>query len=136
LIVADTNLVLYLLLPGPFHAAALRWAELEPQWVVPPLWRYEFTSAVNSYLRAGEVELSQGRLMIQRASQLLAEHERPVDQLEVLDLSLKTRLHPFDATYIVLAQRLDVVCVTNDRQMLERAPRWAKPLTRFPETGA
>jgi predicted nucleic acid-binding protein len=51
MIVADTNIVVYLMLPGDFTAAAETLLQTDPEWVAPILWRSEFCNALALYLR-------------------------------------------------------------------------------------
>jgi len=50
-IVADTNLIAYLVMPSPYTEAAERLLVREPDWVAPTLWRSEFRNVLALYLR-------------------------------------------------------------------------------------
>jgi predicted nucleic acid-binding protein len=55
-------------------------------------------------------------------------NEYEVDQSLVLQAATRWRLSAYDANYVVLAEMLDAVCVTSDRQMLERVPKVTRAL--------
>ena len=57
MIVADTNLIAYLLLPGPLTDRAGRVYERDPVWVAPPLWRSEFRNVLVLHVRTGRIPL-------------------------------------------------------------------------------
>ena len=53
MIVADTNLISYLVLEGSRTKAARRAWQRDPRWVVPTLWRSEFLNVLCLSVRAG-----------------------------------------------------------------------------------
>ncbi|MEN9805867.1 MAG: hypothetical protein RL756_375, partial [Pseudomonadota bacterium] len=59
MIVADSNVVAYLYLPGEHTAAAERLLEREPDWAAPILWRSEFRNILAGYLRRKDITLEQ-----------------------------------------------------------------------------
>ena len=67
MIVADTNLVAYLLIEGEqtAHARAV-WRE-DPAWKVPSLWRSELLNVLATSHRAGALTADEARLAWQRA---------------------------------------------------------------------
>lgn len=61
MIVADTNLIAYLLIPGPFSKDAERVQRRDPDWRAPWLWRSEFLNVLSLYVRTGKVTLAAER---------------------------------------------------------------------------
>lgn len=59
MIVADTNLIVYLVMPSPYTEAAERLLIRDPDWVVPFLWRSEFRNVLSLYLRKGLIRFDQ-----------------------------------------------------------------------------
>lgn len=57
MIVADTNLITYLLLPTPMTAAAETLYRDDPEWAAPLLWRSELRNVLALYLRKGLLPL-------------------------------------------------------------------------------
>ncbi|MCP9821885.1 type II toxin-antitoxin system VapC family toxin [Cyanobium sp. L1E-Cus] len=51
MIVVDTNVLAYLLLPGPKTSLAEALLLEQPRWTAPPLWRSEWRNVLSGYLR-------------------------------------------------------------------------------------
>ena len=58
MIVVDTNVVAYLLLPGQRTATAERLLRFDAEWCAPLLWRSEFRSVLSGWLRRGRLDLA------------------------------------------------------------------------------
>ncbi len=59
MIVADTNVIAYLLIPSPFTAMAERVYRRDAEWVAPRLWRSEFRNVLSLYVRRAVLTLEQ-----------------------------------------------------------------------------
>ena len=92
MIVADVNVLAYLLIPGKFTKAAEQLLEEEPVWVVPRLWRSEFRNILANYLRANEMELDDAAVIFQPRSRAIREAQQP-QGLEHLN---QTQRHGFN----------------------------------------
>ena len=86
MIVVDTNVIAYLLLPGPWTHAAETLLQAEPVWAAPPLWRSEFRNVLTGYLRRDRLLLSQAVELMQEAEEILAAHNEPVSTELVMQL--------------------------------------------------
>ena len=53
MIVVDTNLIAYAVVPGARTEAALSVLGADPAWVAPALWRSELRNALATTMRAG-----------------------------------------------------------------------------------
>jgi predicted nucleic acid-binding protein len=129
LIVADVNLLVYQAVQTPQTRLAERWADHDPHWFVPELWRFEFTNAITTLARNGRLDHDTAASVISNAIEAFSPRELPVDQVAVYRTAVRYRISSYDANYIVLAETLGTYCVTADRQMLERVPRLTKPLS-------
>ena len=131
MIVADTNLVSYLLIEGERTDAAREvWAR-DPDWVVPPLWRSEFLNVLATAHRAGVLSEDQARLAWQRAKALLGRREVEPDAERVLALAMERKITAYDAHFAVVAEELGVPVVTVDKRILETCADIAISIEEF-----
>lgn len=119
MIVADTNLVAYLLVPSGRSEAAEAVRLRDPTWGAPPLWRSELRSVLVQNLRGGMMTRDQADAAWTDAEALLAHHERAPETTRVLDVALEHGLSSYDAEFVALAEELGVPLVTDDRRVLK-----------------
>ena len=122
MIVVDANIVVYAIVRSAHTPLAEDVAARDPDWVAPPLWRYEFTSAVATLVRSGGLTASQAEAAIGEADRLMSGRERAVDQVAALHAAAAHDLSAYDAQYVALAQDEGVRCVTADARMQRNAP--------------
>ena len=122
MIVVDTNVLVYTVVTSPQTAVAQQVLSADPDRLFPPLWRYEFTSAVATLVRGGALSAAQAEDAITEAERLVAGREQAVDQLAALRAAIAFDLSAYDGQYVALAQDRNVRCVTTDRRMLRNAP--------------
>lgn len=125
MIVADTNLIAYLLLGGDGQAEADRVLQRDGHWIAPPLWRSEFRSVLLKHLRADFVGRREAARAWAEADALLTDSEIPVDTAEVLHLALDRRISSYDAEYVATARLHSVPLVTSDRRLIRVCPEVA-----------
>ena len=118
MIVADVNLVAYLLLGGPERALAQRVLERDPIWAAPLLWRSEFRNVLASCMRQRDLSLRDARRAHELADELMAGQEFAVPGERVLALVASSPCSAYDCEYVALADELAVPLVTSDRQLL------------------
>jgi len=125
MLVADTNLIAYLNIEGKFTRQAELIFLKDNNWIVPFLWRSEFCNILATYLRQKIITLETARINFATAQTQLADNEYEVDPLAVIDECQHTGLSASEAEYVVLAQKLGLPLVTNDRKILETHPGFA-----------
>lgn len=131
MIVADTNLVSYLLIEGQRTAAARAvWAR-DPQWRLPTLWRSEFLNVLATLERAGGLTARQALDTWRKASRLFRSSEVEPSGEEVLRTAFRRKLSAYDAQFVVAAEVLDVPLVTSDGKILSSCPDRALALEAF-----
>lgn len=131
MIVADANLVAYLLIPGPFTAEAERVLAKDPDWLAPTLWRSEFNSILIKYIRAGTLSLTGAEEHFAEAEDLLRDGDFSADHIEALRLAVSAGCSTYDCEYVAGALRAGVPLVTFDKRLLAAFPHVAMSASQF-----
>ena len=71
MIVVDTNVLAYLLLPGERTEQAERVFHRDPVWAAPLLWRSELRNVLAVYMRQGRLSLDQALQLMDNAAILM-----------------------------------------------------------------
>lgn len=135
MIVADVNLIVYLLIEGTRTAGAKQVYERDPVWVVPRLWRSEFLNVMASSVRAGMLTEHRAQSVWESALTLVGDAEQEPDPSEVLHLAVRRKVSAYDAQYVVVARMLGTVVVTGDRDLVRRCPEHAVLIDDFLSDG-
>lgn len=130
MIVVDTNVIAYLMLPGDLTAAAEALLESEPNWVAPPLWKSEFRSILAGYMRRGTLSLQQATEIQTAAEDLLAGNEANPESKAILQLVAESQCSAYDCEFVALAQQLECALYTMDTKVLNAFPETAKSLRK------
>ena len=131
MIVVDTNVIAYLLLPGDHTEAAREALARDAAWAAPMLWRSEFRNVLGAYLRQGHLTLALALEVQSAAEELVSGREYQVESAAVLDLVAASGRSAYDCEFVALARALDVPLVTSDRQVLSSFPTTAVSLASF-----
>lgn len=131
MIVADTNIISYFLLPTSCSAAVDALYKKEPQWAAPILWRSEFRNVLALYMRKGIVILEQARHLAYSAESLLAHNEFTASSQAVLELVSKSSCSAYDCEFVALAHTLNTKLVTQDKKVLKEFPATAMSIDYF-----
>lgn len=129
MIVVDTNIVAYLLLPSEYSPQADALYKRDPEWAAPILWRSEFRNLLAGYLRRKALTFDQMLRVQAEAEALMAGHEHEVDSRRVGELVRDSDCSAYDCEFVALAARLGVKVVTMDGKMLKAFPKHTKALT-------
>lgn len=135
MIVVDTNVIAYLLIPGQHTAAARGTLARDAEWAAPLLWRSELRNVLALYLRKGELSLRQATTLQDTAEELLLGREHHVASHAVLALAKASGRSAYDCEFIVTARHLNVRLVTSDRSLLVSFPDDVVALTAFGADG-
>lgn len=126
MIVADTNVIAYLMLPSQHTELTERLFRADPDWIAPILWRSEMRNVLALYLRRSLVTLEQAVSLQAEAEALLQGKEYEVGARDVLTLVDQSSCSAYDCEFVALARSFDVKLVTMD----------GKVINAFPETAA
>jgi predicted nucleic acid-binding protein len=121
-IVADTNLIAYFLIPGPFTGQAEAVFDRDPLWAAPLLWRSELRNVLWQYVRSGQRPLAAAIHAMTAAEALLREREFGVESAPVLGLAASSNCSPYDCEFVHLAQTFDCPLVTSDKKLIATFP--------------
>lgn len=125
MIVADTNLLVGLYLPSAVTGIAEQVLDKDPVWSVPLLWRSEFRNVLATGMRAGRLEFDLALEVLEAAGQLVRDNEYAVPDERVLALAAASGCSAYDCEFVALAEGLNVLLVTSDRQVLKAFPKRA-----------
>lgn len=132
MIVADTNLLAYLLVPGEHSVRARVVLDADPVWCAPLLWRSELRNVLATYMKRGLLSLSEAQSIQQDAELLLDGREFTVDSATVLSLAASSGRSAYDCEFVALAIALGVPLVTTDGALLSSFPDVARSPADFP----
>jgi predicted nucleic acid-binding protein len=130
-IIADTNLVSYLLIEGERTTAARRVHQQDPDWKLPTSWRSEFLNVLATAVRARVLERAQAFSVWWTACNLFSHQEIEPDGDQVLSVALERQISAYDAHFVVLAQELEVPLVTGDVAIARQCPDVAVTIEDF-----
>ena len=128
MIVVDTNVLAYLLLPGPKTELAEALLLKDREWAAPPLWRSEFRNVLTGYLRRDLLQRSDAVALMKAAEAILSAHDESVSSEHVLELVSISRCSSYDCEFVAAARQLDVPLVTEDQALLKAFPDLAASL--------
>jgi predicted nucleic acid-binding protein len=124
MIVADTNLIAYLMIEGDFTPQAELVYQFDSNWVAPYLWRSEFRNILALYLRKDYLSMAQ-------TEALMKNKEFELDSTSILKMIWESTLSSYDCEYVVLAKKLGVDLITNDQKILKSFPDFAISLENY-----
>jgi predicted nucleic acid-binding protein len=130
MIVADTNLIVYLFITGDQTLLAQKVLAKDTQWIVPPLWQSEFRNVLAAYIRRGMMLLEAKQVMAD-ALQTLEKRQIIPSHEKILELIAESDCTAYDCEFVALARQLSIQLVTADKQLLERFPDCAVSLEEF-----
>ena len=125
MIVADTNLLVYLYITGQRTEEAEALLRKDPAWAAPLLWRSEFRNTLIGLERHKEIRIDDVLTIVAEAEQWMTGREYTVVSQEVLQLAKGSGCYAYDCEFVSLAKDLGVVLVTADRQILRAFPQVA-----------
>ena len=131
MIVADTNLIAYLLIEGDLTALAEKVLQKDEIWISPLLWRSQFRNMLVKCARGGLIEWDDAFRIMNEAESLMDGGEYAVVSGDVLDLAASSPCSAYDAEFVVLARELGVPLVTTEKSLLESFPETAVAPDKF-----
>lgn len=130
-IVADANLIVYHFVRGEKTELAHKVSGMDDDWIVPLLWRHEFSNALAMSVRQSGLSLADALSTFGEAQGLLSAKEHDVNMADVLRLSAEKAISVYDAEYVVLALSKGVPLVTEDKELLRKFPGTVVSIRNF-----
>jgi predicted nucleic acid-binding protein len=130
-IVADTNLIAYLVIRDEHSELADKVFETDPAWAAPLLWQSELRSALAKYIQHAGMSMEAALITLHSAEEVIAGREYRISSERVLELAARSKCTAYDCEYVALAQELMAPLVTADKQLLREFPKVAVSLEKF-----
>ncbi len=123
MIVADTNVIAYLWIPGEHTLLIEKVLEKDQEWAAPLLWRSEFMSVLFGYIRIKKIDKPLALKTILAAIEFMKNHEYLLLTEKVLNLVHESNCSAYDCEYVALAQDLGVPLVSMDKKLIQTFPK-------------
>lgn len=131
MIVVDTNVIAYYLIPGPMTELVEDLRKKDSEWSAPILWRSEMRNVFALYLRNGQLDLTRIQEHMADAEALLSGNEFVVESAQVLELAYLSGCTAYDCEFVFLAEKLGVPLLTTDSKLLRSFPQTALSIDQF-----
>lgn len=131
MIVADTNLVAYLIIEGDRSGVARAAYRRDPDWRLPPLWRAEFLNVLVTTVRAGVHDEAGGLDAWDSAVALFGQSEQEPSGELVYETAFKYGISAYDAQFVALAELTGLTLVTGDRGVARKCKPTAVYLEEY-----
>jgi predicted nucleic acid-binding protein len=131
MIVADTNLVAYFIIPGTTTPDAESVRAKDNDWVAPGLLRFEWLNVVAQQFRLNHVDRDCALRTFRRGLTLVNFTKLQSDPLFILNMCQTSGCSPYDLEFIWLAMELGVPLVTADQKLIDAFPGVAVHLSEF-----
>jgi predicted nucleic acid-binding protein len=128
MIAVDTNVVVYLLLPGPYSSAADQLRSVDSDWIAPPLWRSEFRNVLNLARRASQLDLPAAISLLELAEDVMRRADALPDPRRVMQLAEQSGCTTYDCEFVEVAERRGLPLYTADKKVLQTFPGIARGL--------
>ncbi|MCH2155870.1 MAG: type II toxin-antitoxin system VapC family toxin [Opitutales bacterium] len=122
MIVVDTNVIAYLILPCKYTEAVERLRSTDDEWIAPDLWIHEMLSILVQNERHGQLESSDCMEILEDALALMKENTHTVAPEKTLRVATQTNCSAYDSQFIALARDFELKLYTFDRKVLRSCP--------------
>jgi predicted nucleic acid-binding protein len=124
-IVANTNLICYLLIDGDNTESARRIYSKDPDWHVPHLWRSEFLNVLAVSVQVGVITRTQAEILLPQAIRLFSSNEHEPGAEATLATAIDSHISAYDAQFVTVARHLKCPLITWDKKILTNCPTLA-----------
>ena len=128
MIVADVNVVVYLLTDCPQRERAVALFQRDSDWWMPHLWRHEFLNIVVTLTRNGLIPEGEAIDLWRNGLELFGMRELQPNQERAIELAMAHGISGYDAQYVTLAEELGTELLTGDARLLRKIPELCRGL--------
>jgi predicted nucleic acid-binding protein len=134
-IVVDTNVIAYLVIPGAQTEAALVAARRDRHWTAPALWRHELRNVLATLMRLRGLELRSALAAYQAADAMVMDATVEPTTEQCLLTARQGGVSAYDAEFVWVAGAVGAPLVTADVRLARAFPERAIALERFAAGG-
>ena len=120
--VVDTNIVVNLLMEGPYSESARALHARDPDWQSEPLLLIELTNVLATVVRKLAYTLTDAAAILSNAQRIMAPGLRRVTDQDVLNAAAHFGVTGYDARFLVVARAIGTRLVTEDAKLRRAAP--------------
>ena len=120
--VVDTNVVVNLLMQGPFSESARALYARDQDWQSEPLLLIELTNVLATVVRRLAYTITDAAVILDHAQRLMAPGLRRVADDDVLKAAAHFGVTGYDARFLVVARAIGTRLVTEDAKLRRAAP--------------
>ncbi len=131
MIVADTNIISYLLLPTEYTNSVENLFKIDSFWIAPVLWKSEFRNVLALYIRNKTITLEKAMQLQEAAETIIFQKEYDVSSSQVLTLINKSNCSSYDCEFIALALHFETSLITQDKKLLREFPSTAVSVSDY-----
>ncbi|MDP4198080.1 MAG: type II toxin-antitoxin system VapC family toxin [Bacteroidota bacterium] len=128
MLVVDANILAYLLIEGDRNQAALKLLDRDSDWHSEAFVLTELTNVLVTCIRTNALTLEQSIGVLERAEATLKAKLHFVSHFDALRIANEFGVTAYDARYLVLARKLGLRLVTEDRKLRKAAPALTQSL--------
>lgn len=132
MIVVDSNVLAYYILPGTHTAAAERWRRRDKFWIAPQLILHEWLNVIVLNVERSVLDRDQASRAFRRGCDVVRLDRTELNPAAILNVHNRTKCTSYDCKFIHLAERLKVPLVTADKEVLKAFPAQALSLESVP----
>ncbi len=127
MIVADSNLIASCVLESTATKSARNLRAADGEWYVPRLWRYEVTNILSTMIKTRRLSTDATLSIFGALADSLKAYEHDPLPEDVFDLVTHYGITGYDAQFVALAKELHCTLYTQDRELIEKFPKLARP---------
>ena len=118
----DTNIVVNLLIEGPYSASARALFALDRDWQSESLLMTELVNVLATTVRTQKLALAAAEATLTEAQHLLSQGLRSVADQDVLSAAAHFGVSGYDARFLVVARAIGQPLITEDAKLRRAAP--------------